>query len=259
MAPTLKHHAGLNGPGTTRCSTVGKGGNCAFIFQVGNHTMDGNEETAENGSETSRNDEGAMKFIIAVLLVYSLLGTAGSMILRFRQSAAKRKRNGSIEASDYLKQRDQLKADCHRARLLQETNRVLNNIHTFGIQRSGAKTTISANNGDIEGLEGRASLSVLPLLNQSHPNSIGSTVQGQDAEQHPSGIYSRPEQRPMEGPVPGSVWQSHQAHLAVIPELIDQAQSPSVPWCRISSGFVVTWPTVTAEMVDQRSCTDSQS
>ncbi|RUS73008.1 hypothetical protein EGW08_019230, partial [Elysia chlorotica] len=133
MPPTV--HIRLDGPGACNGSTItGRptNGPCIISVRLANLTLGlGGDEGGAGLTSAQQDGQGAMQFIIAVLLVYSLMGTAGMLILRIRRSATKAHNNKTLaakEANLYLKYRDKIDADCHRARLVRETNKVLNHI-----------------------------------------------------------------------------------------------------------------------------------
>ncbi|KAK3765346.1 hypothetical protein RRG08_065102 [Elysia crispata] len=150
MPPTIRIR--LDGPVACNASSSGT---CTISVQLANLTLGGDDNGASL-TEAQQDGEGAMKFIIAVLLVYSLMGTAGMLILRIRRSATKTnnsKNQAAKEANHYLKYRDKINADCHRARLVKETNKVLNHIQALERQKSVKESiTPPPNDGDQEQL-----------------------------------------------------------------------------------------------------------
>ncbi|GFS14479.1 hypothetical protein ElyMa_001424900 [Elysia marginata] len=121
---------------TLRGTHAGTGGDRAGLRPC-NITIHGTNGVVEDVPRSPRDSEGALKFVVAVLLVYSLLGTVGTMVLRFRTSATKAHRDESIEeAEKYLKHRDKISADYYKARLLKETKKVLNHIKALEGQRN---------------------------------------------------------------------------------------------------------------------------
>ncbi|GFS04782.1 hypothetical protein ElyMa_004665400 [Elysia marginata] len=159
MPPTI--HIRLGGQGESPCnaSTMPEG-MCVISVQLTNMTLGGDDQGGSGLTPAQQDGQGAMRFIIAVLMVYSLMGTAGMLILRIRQSANKANTNKNLavkEANHYLKYRDKINADCHRARLVKETSKVLHHIQALERQRSLPESLTSFNN---EGSKGQLS----PLL-----------------------------------------------------------------------------------------------
>ncbi|GFN95238.1 hypothetical protein PoB_002174400 [Plakobranchus ocellatus] len=140
---------------------------CIISVKLANLTL--GDESQEIKAE---DDEGAMKFIIAVLLVYSLMGTAGMLILRIRQSASKAHKKGAMkEANQYLKDRNKISAECHKAKLLSETKRILRKMKALDDQKRSSETLNAASSECPEGDQSSRLLPPQSLPIQKHEQS----------------------------------------------------------------------------------------
>ncbi|BFZ16820.1 hypothetical protein BsWGS_19859 [Bradybaena similaris] len=98
----------------------------------------------DDGGSHDYDSAGAMKFIITTLLVYSLLGISGMLLLRIRRRASRTHRVVTVREENlqqYIKRADDLKMAAHRYKLRMDTTRMVLCLQNLERQRSMASNT----------------------------------------------------------------------------------------------------------------------